>query len=354
MTVSFQPENCVGCGLCEVTCPKSAINVIKTSSGYSANITGCIECGVCTVYCNYGALTLESSPYNAILMRLGYSKVDVDEEKCTLCGKCAEVCVRDAIEVEKRLDKDRIRTGFIKVGEGCIQCRNCVIFCPTDAIRLVRGRPEINENKCIYCQICQNVCPKDVIEVHCDSCKLTPVYAVTGSIEIDKRCSLCKSCENICEFDAIKVNRIFYGVQKFDQRRCYGEDCSICLNICPNNAISYDHREGKTVVFSDACNFCGKCEKYCPGKAISIERWVSDKYEEIHLPERRRDYHEIMPAIEVNETCIGCHFCEAVCRISKEAHLSEVRGKIEPENCTTCGLCESVCPMDSIKVFELT
>ncbi len=350
MTVSFRAENCVGCGLCEITCPKSAINVYKTEYGYNAEIEGCIDCGVCTVYCQYGALHLDSSPYQKILDGIHYSKVDV--EGCVYCGICAENCLRDAIDVEKRFEKEKVRNGFIKIGEGCIQCRNCVMFCPTDAIRLMRGRPEIDESKCIYCQICQASCPKDVIEIHCDSCKLTMEYAVSGDISISESCSLCGTCERVCQFDAIHVNRLFDGDQKFYAEKCLGEECSICMNICPNSAISYEYAEHKVVVFSDACNYCGKCEKYCPGSAIEVSRQVSDRYSEIHLPGKRRDYHEIRASVTVDDTCIGCHFCEAVCKIAKDAEMSSIRGEVELENCTTCGLCESVCPMGSIKIAE--
>ncbi|WP_456369559.1 4Fe-4S binding protein [Geoglobus sp.] len=350
MTVSFRAENCVGCGLCEITCPKSAINVYKTEYGYHAEIEGCIDCGVCTVYCQYGALSLDSSPYQKILDRLHYSKVDVDG--CVYCGICAENCPRDAITVDKRLEKEKVRNGFIRISEGCIQCRNCVIFCPTDAVRLIRGKPEIDEAKCIYCQICQSSCPKDVIEIHCDSCKLTIEYAVTGDIEISDACSLCGNCESVCQFDAIHVNRLFEGEHRFDAGKCLGEECSICMNICPNSAINYEYGEGKVVVFGDSCNYCGSCEKHCPGGAIEVSRSVSERFSEIHLPGRRRAYHEFAASVRVTDACIGCHFCEAVCKIAKDAEMSAIRGEVELEGCTACGLCESVCPMDAITIAE--
>ena len=351
MTVSFNPENCVGCGLCERVCPKSAIVVYKTADSFKAEIDGCIDCGTCTVYCQYGALTLVDSPYDIILKKLQYSKTDI--EGCVYCGVCAENCPRDAIFVEKTLDKDRFRLGHVEIGEGCIECRNCVIFCPTDAVRIVRRRPEIDESKCIYCEICQAACPKDVIEIHCDSCKLKTQYSITGSIHVDDSCSLCLTCEKVCQFDAIKVNRLFDGRQSFERERCIGVECSICFNICPNIAISYEYdEEGKVVLFSDSCNYCGKCQKYCPTDAIKIERWVSDSYEELHLPEERRGYHETNSAVKVSDACIGCHFCEAVCKIAKDGEMSHIRGEATLEMCTACNLCASVCPMDAIDVFE--
>ena len=351
MTVSFTSENCVGCGLCEEVCPKSSISVFKSNSGYQANISGCIDCGTCTVYCQYGALTLENSPYERILEGIHYSKTEI--AGCVYCGICAENCPRNAITVKKNLDKNKMRLGYIEIGEGCIDCRNCVIFCPTDAVRIVKGKPEIDESKCIYCQICQASCPKDVISIHCDSCKLNIEYAVTGEISVSDACSVCGICEKVCDFDAIHVNRLFDGRQEFYQERCYGNECTICMNVCPNMAIHYEYDEGKKiVVFSDACNFCSKCEKSCPADAIEIHREISERFSELHLPSKSRDYHKVKAFVSVDNSCIGCHFCESVCKIARNAEMSIIRGEVELENCTGCGLCESICPMDSIVIFE--
>ena len=51
----------------------------------------------------------------------------VDEETCTACGACVEVCPVDAITVEDSAKVD---------AEACTECGACVEECPVEAITL--------------------------------------------------------------------------------------------------------------------------------------------------------------------------------------------------------------------------
>jgi len=51
----------------------------------------------------------------------------VDEERCTLCGACAEVCAFNAITV--------VGSTVLTFSELCHSCGACTLFCPENAIR---------------------------------------------------------------------------------------------------------------------------------------------------------------------------------------------------------------------------
>jgi len=70
---------------------------------------------------------------------------EVDEEKCTYCGKCAEFCSYKALAVVKRK--------VLFFPELCHNCGGCTIICPEEAIREVnkpKGVVEDGESGLIH------------------------------------------------------------------------------------------------------------------------------------------------------------------------------------------------------------
>ena len=98
------PENCVACGKCVATCPKSLIELIPYSAS-KENVkvhcsskafgkpvkevcaVGCIGCKMCTRVCEVGAITV------------GNNIAHIDYEKCINCGACAAKCPSKIIMV---------------------------------------------------------------------------------------------------------------------------------------------------------------------------------------------------------------------------------------------------------------
>lgn len=95
-------EKCTGCSNCVAECPNNLIEMVPNKaktlvacSSYdkgrdvkAACSVGCIGCRLCVKACEDDAIHVEDN--------LAY----IDYEKCTNCGKCAEVCPVNIIEVK--------------------------------------------------------------------------------------------------------------------------------------------------------------------------------------------------------------------------------------------------------------
>jgi len=53
----------------------------------------------------------------------------------------------------------------IKVSSDCDGCGSCVSVCPTEAIKIVSGKLNIEGRKCVACYACAILCPKGAIEI---------------------------------------------------------------------------------------------------------------------------------------------------------------------------------------------
>ncbi len=355
-TLEFAAEHCVGCGTCESVCPKSAIEIRRNGSNFVAEISEvCVVCGICADLCPYGALRHKGGVYKDLLEEVGFKKVEIDEEFCILCGLCMRECPRKAIRVLRRVDKGKLRKGTFRIKEGCIDCRLCVEICPTKAISVYKGKPTIDSNRCIFCEMCARICPTNALEVRCDSCRniAEKVHAVSGEVVVDETiCSTCGICAEVCPARAIRVTKVFRGEQKWFEEKCVAE-CTVCRDICPNFAVSYGYEPQKVVKFNERCNFCGTCERFCPGNAIKIRRKLPVEFR-VEFREVSRDGR--MKLIKLIGSCIGCGICVSICP-ARKAILEIVDGAVvekETSECTACGLCVVNCPLGSLRVFEFS
>ena len=150
--------------------PGSEKNVLPPGAGTHARFAGlCTGCHLCVEHCPQKVLRPSVTEYGAggfLQPVMGFSHGYCDYN-CTVCG---EVCPSSAIQPLAMSAKQQLQIGkavyhkeqCLIVQEG-VECSNCVLHCPVDAVRLVeqdgRKLPKVSHGKCIGCGSCEYHCP---------------------------------------------------------------------------------------------------------------------------------------------------------------------------------------------------
>ena len=141
---------------------KNCITAVQLATGGNKScIYSCIGHGSCKHACPFGAINIVDSV------------AEVDESKCTACGKCVQTCPKKLIEIVPEKSKVRVRCNSKDTGKtvrlncraGCIGCKACQRACKSDAITVEDNLSRINYEKCTLCMECVNKCPIKVIQV---------------------------------------------------------------------------------------------------------------------------------------------------------------------------------------------
>jgi ferredoxin len=99
---------------------------------------------------------------------------EVDDEKCTSCGKCVKACPRNIIELRKKgpksrrivvmcVNKDKGAVARKACSNACIGCSKCQKVCEFDAITIENNLAYIDYTKCRLCRKCEDQCPTGAI-----------------------------------------------------------------------------------------------------------------------------------------------------------------------------------------------
>ncbi len=234
-SLTLNRDLCVGCEICQIICPKEAIEVNK-----------------------FPKVDGEKAKRPII---------DIDEQKCHYCGMCDLICLYGAITV---------RTN----GEPMIPVVESESF-----PRLLR-EIEVDETRCdVGCLKFEEACPLNLIKVTVrtpDGVEIQDLQSlesrldrdkITVSIDInEKLCPCCRICEMKFPDGAIRVRKTFHGVIKINREMC-PEGCRDCLDVCPITGALYLSEDGKVYVNELHCVYCGVCRLVCPVEgALELQR----------------------------------------------------------------------------------
>lgn len=252
MAEAVPNEKCLPCVLCEPTCPTGAIKVTfnKTREDFGPLRKG-IE-----------------------------GKIEIDREKCNLCGRCARFC-KAFLLVEKG-EKEREK-----------EPRELV---PYEQLL-------VDEELCDYCGLCAQFCPEEAIKVEGEPLKMEGEFKFEGKIEIDKDlCIGCGRCALVCPYEAVDVKKPFEGEIRLIEKnlaRCDPLGCQACFNVCPAKCWYVDER-GKAAPVKEQCILCGACALACPVQAIEVKR-TGVRTTEVKEAPWAEEWKEAISAIKTKE-----------------------------------------------------
>ena len=130
------------------------------NGGSKTCVYGCLGYGSCVKACQFDAIHIVDGV------------AVVDKEKCVACGKCAEVCPRQLIDLVPYSAEHLVQCNSHDKGPdvkkkcdaGCIGCTLCTKQCEFDAIHMDNNLAVIDYEKCTNCGKCAAKCPAKVIK----------------------------------------------------------------------------------------------------------------------------------------------------------------------------------------------
>jgi len=172
---AIEAEPTVAVVRCAGSCDKRARNnhydgaktcaiAAQLYGGETGCVFGCLGFGDCERICDFGAIGL--NPETLL--------PEVDESKCTSCGKCVKSCPKMLIELRKKgVDSHRIFVSCRNKDKGaiarkacsaaCIGCSKCLKVCAYQAITIENNLAFIDDKKCQLCGSCVAECPTGAI-----------------------------------------------------------------------------------------------------------------------------------------------------------------------------------------------
>ena len=268
-----------------------------------------------------------------LVSRFSVFKPVINQDECVNCGVCAKKCKASCIDPsEHKIDYSR-----------CVDCFDCIENCSVGAIRFTAKKTEMkaesdtslhdegNRRREFLSSIAllgiagTKMMAEDIsgkVEPDLSAYKRKTAVSPFGSEShehLNRNCTACHLCISKCPNKVLRPAVNEYGIDGMmqpvmDFSRGYCDyDCTLCGEVCPNDAIkplTLDEKQstsvGLAVFYKDICVVnkdgvsCGNCEAHCPTGAIKLVTDYND-------PQKR-----VYPKVE-SALCIGCGACEYHC-----------------------------------------
>ncbi len=130
------------------------------SGGGKGCFWGCLGHGDCEVVCDFDAITMDT-----------HSLPVVDEEKCTACGDCVEVCPKDLFSLHPVDHRLWVACKNLEQGDdileecevACTACGKCAMDAPGSLITMKYNLPVIDYSQNHHTQVPIQRCPTGAI-----------------------------------------------------------------------------------------------------------------------------------------------------------------------------------------------
>ena len=180
--ISYDPEKCIACGMCERVCAGGAISrTVEPVEGgdkitLTFNMGSCTFCSMCADFCSHHAIELTGD----------YHMIATKEEDLLVSGSFIK---KKPAPKAPPAPKPAVPAEAKPAEEKSAESKPAAEVKPRDD-----GKPVCDASKCVYCTLCAKKCPVGAIEVD--------RAAKTWTLDEDK-CIACGTCAEACRKGAI-------------------------------------------------------------------------------------------------------------------------------------------------------